>query len=151
MVLWFEPSGPGASVCPGAMFPISIGAAPDVLFLMKTKTLSSKMWRSNFVYINLCFQRSAVGLWDHTHTSRFDDGAGHRFFGRLSSKFSDQLPDHIEQVKRLCNLGRSLRFMELTGNGGRALHIPCVKRVGESHQPYLTEMSLSVRSSRSRV
>ena len=105
------------------MFPISIGAAPDVLFLMKARTLSSKLWGSTFVYVDLCFHRSAVGLWDHSHLGRFDDGAGHRFFWRLSSKLSDQLPDHVQQVKRFCNLGGSLRFLELSGNGGRALHV----------------------------
>ena len=89
------------------------------------------MWL-NIVYVDLCFQCSAVGLWDHSHISRFDDGAGHRFFWRLSSKSSDQLPDHIQQMKRLCNLGRSLQILELTGNGGCELHIPSVKPVGES-------------------
>ena len=50
VVLWFEPPGLGAGVCPGAMFPISIGAAPDVLFLMKTRTLSSKLWGSTLSF-----------------------------------------------------------------------------------------------------
>ena len=100
--------------------------------LMKARTLSSKLWCSTFVYVNLCFQRAAVGLWNHSHFTRFDDGAGHRFFWRLSNKFSDQLPDHIQQVKRCCNLGRSLQFLVLTGNGGCALRISSVKQVGES-------------------
>ena len=105
MALWLELPRPGAGVCPGAMVPISIGAAPDVLFLMKARTLSSKLWSSTFVYINPCFHRSAVGLWDHSHTRRFDDGAGHRFFWSLSSEFSDQLPDHVQQVKKIPQSG----------------------------------------------
>ena len=76
--------------------------------------------------------RSAVGLWDHSHVRRFDDGPGHQFFWRLSSKFSDQLPDHVQQMKRFHNLGWSLQLLELTGNGGCALHISSVKPVGES-------------------
>ena len=90
----------------------------------------------NFIYVDLCFYRSAVGLWDHSHVRRFDDGAGHRFFWRLSSKFSDQLPDHVQQAKRFCNLGRSLEFLELTGNGGCALHVPPVEPVGESEPSF---------------
>ena len=86
----------------------------------------------NFVYVDLCFHRSAVGLWDHSHVRRFDDGAGHRFFWRLSSKLSDQLPDHVQQVERFRNLGGPLQLLELTGNGGRALHVPPVEPVGES-------------------
>ena len=62
----------------------------------------------------------------------FDDGTGHRFFWRLSSEFSDQLPDHVQQVKRFRNLGGSLEILELTGNGGYALHVPPVEPVGES-------------------
>ena len=86
----------------------------------------------NFVYVDLCFHRSAVGLWDHSHVRRFDDGAGHPLFWRLSSEFSDQLPDHVQQVKRFRNLGGSLQLLELTGNGGSALHVPPVEPVGES-------------------
>ena len=44
VVLWLELSGPGTCVCPGAMFPIFIGSALDVLFLMKARTFSSKLW-----------------------------------------------------------------------------------------------------------
>ena len=130
VVLLLEPPRPGAGVCSGAKFPMYMGAAPDVLFLMKARTLSSKLWGSTCVYVILCFHRSAVGLWGHSHISRFDDGAG--FFWRLSSKLSDQLPCHIQQVKRCCSLGRSLQFLELTGNGGCASHILSVKPVGES-------------------
>ena len=119
-------------VCPGAMFPISIGAAPDVLFLMKARTLSSKLWGSTFVYVDLCFHRNAVSLWDHSHVHRFDGGAGHRFFWRLSSKLSDELPDHVQQVERFLILGGSLQLLDLTGNGGSALHVPPVEPVGES-------------------
>ena len=57
---------------------------------------------------------------------------GIRFFWRLSSKLSDQLPDHVQQVERFGNLGGSLQLLKLTGNGGRALHIPPVEPVGES-------------------
>ena len=60
-------------------FPISIGAAPDVLFLMKARTFIFQVVRLNFLYADLRFHRSAVGLLDHSHTGRFDDGAGHRF------------------------------------------------------------------------
>ena len=130
MVLWLEPPRPG--VCPGAMFSISIGAAPDVLFLMKARTFIFQVVRLNFVHVDWCFHRSAVGLWGHSNISRFDNGAGHRFFWRLSSKFSDQLPDHVQQVKRFCNPVRSLQFLELTGNGGCALHVSSVEPVGES-------------------
>ena len=70
--------------------------------------------RLNFVYVNLCLHRSEVGLWGYSHVSRFDDGAGHRFFWRMSSKFSDQLPDHVQHVEGL-----------------RALHIPPIEPVGE--------------------
>ena len=62
------------------MFPMSIRAAPDVLFLIESKDLVFQVVGLNFVYIDLCFHRSAVGLWDHSHVRRFDDGAGHRFF-----------------------------------------------------------------------
>ena len=34
-------------------------------------------------------------------------------FGDLSSEFSDQLPDHLQQVKRFRNLGGSLQVLEL--------------------------------------
>ena len=68
----------------------------------------------------------------HSQLGRQDDGAGHRFLWRLSSKLSDQLPDHVQQVVRFCSLGGSLQFLELTGNGGCALHIPSVETVGES-------------------
>ena len=66
-----------------------------------------------------------------THIGSFDDGAGHRFFWRLSSKLSDHLPDHVQQVKSFFNLGGSLQFLELTGNRGCPLHIPSVEPVGE--------------------
>ena len=68
----------------------------------------------------------------HSHVRRFDDGAGHRYFWRLSSKLSDQLPDHVQQVERFRNLGGSLQLLKLTGNGGRALHVLPVEPVGES-------------------
>ena len=62
-----------------------------------------------------------------------DDGAGHRFFWRLSSKLSDQLPDHVQQVERIPQSGWGpLQLFELTGNGGRALHVPPVEPVGVS-------------------
>ena len=80
----------------------------------------------------VAFHRSAVGLWDHSHERRFDDGAGHRFFWRLSSKLTDQIPDHVQQEERLRNLGGPLQLLEFTGNGGRALHVPPVEPVGES-------------------
>ena len=64
--------------------------------------------------------------------TRSDDGAAHRFFWRLSSKLSDQLPDHVQQVERFRNLGGSLQLLKLTGNGGRALHVPPVEPDGES-------------------
>ena len=41
VVLWLELPGPG--VCPDPIFPMSIGASPVVLFLMKARTLSSKL------------------------------------------------------------------------------------------------------------
>ena len=47
-------------------------------------------------------------------------------------KQTDQLPDHVQQVKRFCNLGGSHQFLELAGNGGCALHIPSVEPVGKS-------------------
>ena len=53
-------------------------------------------------------------------------------FWRLSGKLSDQLPDHVQQVERFRNLGGPLQLLELTGNGGRALHVPPVEPVGES-------------------
>ena len=129
MALWLELPRPGAGVRPGATYPISMGAAPDVLFLMKARIFIFQVVGFNFVYVDLCFHRSAVSLWDHSHVRRFDDGAGHRFFWRLSSKFSHQLPDHVQQVKRFCNLGRSLQFLELTGNGGCALHMSSVAKL----------------------
>ena len=98
----------------------------------ESKELIFQVVRLNFVYVDLCVHRSAVGLWDHSLVGRFDDGAGHRFFWRLSSKLSEQLPDHVQQVKRLCKLAGSLQFLELTGNGGCALHIPSVEPVGGS-------------------
>ena len=98
--------------------------APD-----ESKYLIFQVVGFNFVYVDLCFHRSAVGLWDHSHVRRFGDGAGHRFFWRLSSKLSDQLPDHVQQFR---NLGGSLQLLKSTGNGGRALHIPPVEPVGES-------------------
>ena len=131
-MLWLELPRPGAGVCPGAMFPISIGAAPACVVSDERKDLIFQVVRFNFVYVDLCFHRSAVRLWDHSHISRFDDGARHRFLWRLSSKFSDQLPDHVQQVKRFCNLCGSFQFLELTGNGGCALPVPSVKPVGES-------------------
>ena len=118
--------------CPGAMFPISIGAEPDVLFLMKTKNLSSKkeaqLRLRRLMFPSLC-GRSLEPL---SKKKRLDDGAGHRFFWRLSSEFCVQLPDHVQHVKRLRNLGGSLQLLELTGNGGPALHIPSAGPVGES-------------------
>ena len=112
------------------MFPMSIGAAPDVLFLMKARTLSSKLWGST-LSTSTCV--SIALRWFSGNTliqASLTRALGS--FGRLSSKFSDQLPDHIQQVKRLCNLGRSLQFLELIGISGCALHIPSVKPVGES-------------------
>ena len=53
-------------------------------------------------------------------------------FGDCRANSLTNLPDHIKQVKRFCNLGKSLQFLELTGNGGCALHTPSVKPVGES-------------------
>ena len=53
-------------------------------------------------------------------------------FGDCRSKFSDQLPDHVQQVKRFSNLGGSLQLLELAGNGGCTLHVPPVEPVGES-------------------
>ena len=66
---------------------------------------------------------TAVGLWDHFHSSHFDDSARHRFFRDCRTNF-DQLPDHVQQMKRLCDLRRSLQFLELSGAGGCALHVP---------------------------
>ena len=99
---------------------------------VENKDLVFQVVRLNFVYVDLCFHRSAVGLWDHSHVRRFDDAAGHRFFWRLSSNLFDQLPDHVQQVERFRNLGGSLQLLDLTGNGGRSLHVPTVELVGES-------------------
>ena len=114
------------------MFPISIGAVPDVFVSDESKDLIFQVVRLNFVYVDLCFHRSSECLWDHSHVRRFDDSAGHRFFWRLLSKLSDQLPDKVQQVERFRNLGGSLQLLEMIGNGDRALHVPPVEPVGES-------------------
>ena len=106
---------------------MSIRAAPDVLFLMKARTLSSKLWGSTFVYVDLCFHRSAVGLWATLMCAALTMAVGIGSF-----KLSDQLPDHVQQVDKFRNLGGSLHLLELTDTGGRALHVPPVGPVGES-------------------
>ena len=47
--------------CPGAMFPISMGAAPDVLFLMKEKTSSSKLWGLKIIHQGIMFSQLSFG------------------------------------------------------------------------------------------
>ena len=64
----------------------------------------------------------------HSHVIRFDDGAGHRFFWRSSSKFSDKFPNHVQQVEGF-HLGESLVFLELTGNDSPCQASPVVWEV----------------------
>ena len=101
---------------PFRMFPMAL----NVLLLMEAKNLIFQVVGLN---IDLCCHRSAVRLCDLSEIGRFDDGAGHRFLWRLFSRFSYQLPEHIQQVKRFRNLGRSLevdwrlRLLALSSRG----------------------------------
>ena len=121
-----------AGVCPNAMFSDVHWCNAGCVVSDENNDLIFQVVGFNFVFVDLCFHRSTAKLWDHPHVRRFDDGAGNRFLWRLSSKHSDQLPDHVQQVDRFRNLGGSLQLLELTGNDGCALHVPPVELVGES-------------------
>ena len=71
--------------------------------------------------------RSAVGLWDHSHVRRFDDGAGIGSFGDCRA---NSLTNFL-MLKR-GKIPQSGWVASTLGNGGRALHIPPVEPVSES-------------------
>ena len=88
-------------VCPGAMF-LMICRGPYL------PICEVQIYLRQLVFPSL--SGKSLGPLSYKPLRRWP---GHRFFWSLSSEFSDQLPDHIQQQKRFCNLGGSLHFLEL--------------------------------------
>ena len=109
--------------CPGAMFPISIGGSAGCVVSDESKDLIFQVVGLNFVYVDLCFHCSAVGLWDHLlmHAA-LTMALGIGSFGDCrANSLTNFLMTFSKWTDSAIWVG-PLQLLELTGNGGRALH-----------------------------